>query len=187
MKSIKAAGTTGAMSPLPYSAMTVNGFLWATYGALLGEATILLPNVPGFFLGAYYLKTFNDHKADGVHMMPHFLGTAALIAGVSSSAAFLPVDTAISIIGTTGVIVVITMFGGPLAAIRDVIKSKSTAALPFAYTIATVANCSAWTGYGSFVIHDPMVWFPNAMGLGAGCVQLLLFARYGFHKPGTAE
>ena len=75
------------------------------------------------------------------------------------------------------------MFGGPLAAIKEVVRSKSTEALPFAFTVATCANCVAWTSYGAFVIHDWMVWFPNAMGLGAGLAQLGLFAKYGISRP----
>jgi len=35
----------------------------------------------------------------------------------------------------------------PLAAIKTVIRDKSTKALPFAMTLATFANCSLWFGY----------------------------------------
>ena len=64
-----------------------------------GEMTILLPNIPGFVLGAYYVKTFNEYKSDDVNMMPHYLGSGAMIAGVASAAAFLPLETAINVIG----------------------------------------------------------------------------------------
>jgi hypothetical protein len=47
---------------------------------------------------------------------------------------------------------------------------------------ATFCNASAWASYGIFVAGDPIIWGPNVLGLGAACVQLGLFAKYGIHK-----
>jgi solute carrier family 50 protein (sugar transporter) len=96
-------------------------------------------------------------------------------------------DVAINTLGYVGVGMVIVMFGGPLATIKTVLKEKSTASLPFGFTIASFVNCVAWTGYGAMVIHDPFIWVPNALGLASSIAQLGLFAKFGFAKAETAE
>lgn len=37
-------------------------------------------------------------------------------------------------------------------------------------------------GYGGLVIHDPIIWAPNVVGLLSGTAQLFLFAKYGVAK-----
>ena len=71
------------------------------------------------------------------------------------------------------------MFSGPLASIQAVIRDKSAASIPFAFTLASTANCTLWTSYGALVIHDPFVYGPNGLGLVASIVQLGLLARFG--------
>ena len=78
--------------------------------------------------------------------------------------------------------IVIVMFGGPLATLKTVWEEKSTASLPFAFSVASFANCLTWTAYGWCVIHDAYVWFPNGLGLLSSLAQFALFAKFGIHK-----
>ena len=91
-------------------------------------------------------------------------------------------DDAGFIIGHCAIVIVAVMFGGPLASISTVLKDKSTKSLPFAFTVATLVNCVAWSSYGIFVIDDYIVWLPNMLGLAAAIAQLGLFAKFGIHK-----
>jgi uncharacterized protein with PQ loop repeat len=75
------------------------------------------------------------------------------------------------------------MCAGPLVAIKDVLASKSTAALPFGMTVATFINCILWTVYGGAVLDNWQIYGPNALGLVSAIVQLGLFARFGFGPP----
>ena len=109
MKDIKAKGTTFGMSPLPFSAMMTNGFLWGIYGVLLQEPTIWVPNIPGAILGAYYLKTFHDFRDPDTNTTIHFVGSAGIIGMVAAAAVGLPTETAVNAIGSAGVAVVITV------------------------------------------------------------------------------
>jgi uncharacterized protein with PQ loop repeat len=68
-------------------------------------------------------------------------------------------------------------------AIRDVLDSKSTAALPFGMTVATFVTCILWTVYGSAVLDNWQIYGPNGLGLLSAIVQLGLFARFGFGPP----
>jgi len=106
----------------------------------------------------------------------------SLCSVATAASLYLPAETAAPIVGLEACAVVMVMFSGPLTTIKTVLKEKSTASLPFAFTMATIVNCVAWTGYGALVINDPLVYIPNSVGLMAGLVQLGLFARFGFHK-----
>ena len=44
---------------------------------------------------------------------------------------------------------------------------------------ATFFNALCWGGYGLLVAFDPYIYAPNLLGLGAACIQLALFAKYG--------
>ena len=73
----------------------------------------------------------------------------------------------------TGTGFVISMFGGPLAAMKTVIETKDTSSLPFTMTVATFVNCTLWTVYGTCVIEDFFIWFPNSLGLLSSFVQFV--------------
>lgn len=182
MREFKRNGTTGGVSPLPYTAMALNGYLWTIYGGLNNDPTIMLANVSGFILGTYYMSTYATYRPKDVSMTPHYAVGATVMSAAALAAVALPVETAIPLIGFTACAVVVVMFSGPLASIQTVLKEKSTASIPFSFTLATVVNCVSWAAYGYLVINDPFVWGPNTVGLAAGLVQLGLFAKFGFKK-----
>lgn len=181
MKTIKANGTTGEFPVLPYAAMCLNGVLWMTYGNLIGEMTVLLPNVSALILGSYYVYTYNQYKPANFNMTPYFGAIAGGTAAILAVANGLEASLATNVLGVCGNAVAIVMFTGPLMAMKTVIDQKSTASLPFAMTCATFLNCSLWVSYG-VMIDDPYIWFCNGLGLMSSFVQFGLFAKYGFPK-----
>merc|ERR1711920_802058 len=177
----------GAMPLLPYSAMFANGTIWVTYGALLGNPAIWLPNMPAVFFGALYSAIFLKNTPTGADWLPrtptyHALGVAGIVSVVLGSTFCLESSVAAQVVGILGNIVCVTMFAGPLSAIRTVLQEKSTRSLPLGMCIMTVVNCSLWTFYGAAMLEDPLIWFPNALGLLSGVVQLGLFMRFGIHR-----
>ena len=179
MRQFKADGTTGDVSPIPYAAMAANGFAWTTYGYLGGDYTIITANVSGCLLGLYYCQQFYQYRSPAAVVLPYYGGGAAFCASAAAAAAMLPTAQAQTLIGYGGVAVCLAMFSGPLASIQAVIRDKSAASIPFAFTLASTANCTLWTSYGALVIHDPFVYGPNGLGLVASIVQLGLLARFG--------
>eukprot|EP00299_Pterocystis_sp_00344_P007148 c2173_g1_i1.p1 GENE.c2173_g1_i1~~c2173_g1_i1.p1 ORF type:complete len:222 (-),score=48.22 c2173_g1_i1:65-730(-) len=177
MRKIRAAGTVGSMTPLPYTAMLTNGCLWMLYGGLCQNLTIVVPNISCVAFGAYYVATFARYTPRSA-MIPHYIGGASIIASAATLAAVLPTPTAINALGIMGCTVVVVMFSGPLAVFRTVIREKSTDSMHFGFTIAAFVNCVAWVSYG-VVINDIYLYLPNGLGLFSTIVQLFLFARYG--------
>jgi uncharacterized protein with PQ loop repeat len=182
MKQFAKTGTTGDVSCIPYAAMCANGALWVVYGALKGDMTIIVPNMSGFFFGAYYVKTFSRYAPDNVSMAPYYGGIAAMMSSVLGAAMCLDTGAAIDAIGLSGCAVVAVMFGGPLGSIKTVLKDKNTNSLPVPFTAAAFINCLCWVSYGSLVIDDIYVWGPNLAGLIASSAQIGLYAKFGLPK-----
>jgi hypothetical protein len=62
----RSEGTTGDVSIMPYTMMVANGTLWFTYGALLSNPTIMLPNITAIVLGSGYVATFLKYRSPQV-------------------------------------------------------------------------------------------------------------------------
>lgn len=180
MKQFKADKSTNEVSPIPYAAMTVNGALWVMYGLLKSDFTIILPNISGFFFGAYYTYTFSLYTER--NMIPYYAGVAAGIGFCATVATSLETAAAINAIGLFGCGIVATMFGGPLGSIKTVIEDENTDSLPVAFTLATFVNCTLWSSYGWFIIDDIYVWGPNLAGLVFSSVQIGLYGKYGLPR-----
>jgi len=187
MRRIVADKSVGKLPLLPYSAMFANGCIWTAYGVLQNNPAIWIPNTLGIVLGSLYSGVFLRYCPVGADWLPHtcyahmvgVLGVGSVVAG-----AWLCFDhsMATQIVGIMGNIVCITMFAGPLSAIRTVMREKCTRSLPFSFTIATMVNCSLWAFYGTFLLNDPLIIVPNALGLLSSLIQLGLFVRFGFAR-----
>lgn len=53
------------------------------------------------------------------------------------------------------------------------VADKSTASIPFAFTVATIVNCTLWTFYGTVINLDSYIWLPNTLGLASGLAQMV--------------
>lgn len=184
MRTIIQEKTTSKMPMLPFSAMCVNGAMWMTYGLLIGQPAIWVPNIPALVMGTLYTAIFALHVPRGADWLPrtrdhHVKGIGLLVGGTAAIAKALDRQTAGTVIGLGACTICVIMFSGPLVAIQTVLKEKSTRSLSFPMTLATVLNCALWTYYGLFMVHDPFVYVPNIMGLSAGITMVLLFAKFG--------
>lgn len=81
------------------------------------------------------------------------------------------------IMGYISVVVNICMYGSPLEVMRNVIHSKSAAALPIAFSAMSFVNCALWVVFGA-VDHDMFVLTPNAIATALSAVQIGLYLKY---------
>ena len=71
------------------------------------------------------------------------------------------------------------LFASPLAAVKNVIATKSAASIPLPFTIASTVNCSLWSIVGLLLLNDFNLYFPSVMGLLCALAQLFLKGVYG--------
>ena len=127
-------------------------------------------------MGAVYTGIFARYTHQS--MTKYFAGSSALCAFFLSSPMWAGTENAIQILGTFGCATAIVLMASPLTVVKTVIAQKSTAAMPFAVSLAMTMNGFCWFNYGWFVAADPYIYIPNILGFGAGLVQLSLFAIY---------
>ena len=77
-------------------------------------------------------------------------------------------------IGYFAMVLNVMMFYGPLAAAGDVIRTKSTASLPFAPIMWTLIASCLWCIYGIYIRELP-VYVPNALGILFATIQMTLY------------
>jgi len=192
MKQVEKVGDVGDLPLLPYAAMAVNGVGWMCYGWLApgeyGEPTIWVPNITAALFGSYYWSIYAKNTT--ASMAPWYGGGAIAVGGILGLAASSDTIGGYEprfILGLYLNAVVVAMFGGPLSALGNVIKTKNTASIPFPFAIATFANCLSWSMYGYMVVHDPLVYTCNLLGLGSAVAQLGCHAVYGIHSTTADE
>lgn len=187
MRQIKDENTTGKLPMLPYSTMFVCASVWTTYGLLASVPGIWMANVSGVVMGTYYIYTFCRYCPKDADWLPgkqihHKLACSSAVAFLATSAAVLPTETALFVLGMFGNLICVVMFSSPLAAIKTVLAEKRTRCLPFAFSFVGFVNCGLWTLYGLAVLHDPFIWFSNLVGFVAAAMQMALFARFGVYR-----
>lgn len=96
--------------------------------------------------------------------------------------AYLPQNMALNLLGITGNVMTIFMFGGPLTAIRTVVREQNTRALNLGFTCIVNLNCVLWFFYAYFMLDDPYIYLQDGVGILLATLQLGLFARYGVQR-----
>lgn len=175
-------GHVGDMPMLPYSAMASQGSVWTAYGLLLGNPAVWTPNFMAALLGMYYMRIYCKHCDVGHLLKSHIVKVLATMGFSVFAYTFLPHDVALNLLGITGNVMTIFMFGGPLAAIRTVIREQNTRALNLGFTCIVNLNCFLWFFYAYFMLDDPYIYLQDGIGIILATLQLGLFARYGIQR-----
>lgn len=81
------------------------------------------------------------------------------------------------VMGFVAVAINICMYGSPLEVMASVVRTKSAAALPIAFSAMSFVNCALWVVFGA-VDHDMFVLTPNAIATGLSAVQIGLYLIY---------
>ena len=175
--------SVGSMPILPYSSMAANGFVWSLYGWLVDSPAVKYANMMGALLGAYYFKEFKKYTPPGSNSLPgtvkqHMLVVTWIVFLNGFILSNFSRKTAAEIVGKEGILMFIVLFASPLAAVKEVIATKSAASIPLPFTIASTINCSLWSVTGLLFMKDFNIFFPSVMGLMCALAQLFLKGIY---------
>jgi len=173
--------SVGSLPLLPYSSMIANGFVWALYGHLAHLPNVKYANMIGIMLGTFYFKEWAGAAAESISgvIIYHKLAITWIVLLNVLVAARLPRKVATEIVGKEGVLVFILLFASPLSALKEVIATRSAAAIPLPFTVASTINCSLWSVVGLLLMNDFNIYFPSILGLICAMIQLFLKGFYG--------
>ncbi|KAK1942660.1 Bidirectional sugar transporter SWEET1 [Phytophthora citrophthora] len=179
------AKTTGEVQILPVVMLFTNCVVLVWYGYLSDNifplfVTAIMGLVTcGGFIAVFYRCTddkWSVHRICAVAVAVIILVCLYGVLGVEgvtgqSKSSLATAMGAISI-GTS-----IGLYGSPLATIRRVVRTKSTASMPFTLCLANFFNSVCWVVY-AIIIVDVWVLLPNAFGCVLTAIQLVLYVIY---------
>lgn len=182
-KSIIEDKSVGALSPLPFVSLLTNCIIWSYYGLLRADNTVLVPNAIGIATGLGCTLAYQKFAPN----FPTNLYAAASL--IVLFATVLALAGNFNLIGIVGCGLAVLVMGSPLATLKSVIQTKSTASLPFTTSFMGFCNSLSWSAYGLLVANDILIYGPNLVGLFLASIQMSLFAVFGLPpaKPMTVK
>jgi solute carrier family 50 (sugar transporter) len=184
IRQISKSKTVGNLPLLPHTSMVVNSALWAMYGVLKDEPSVIVANGVGFGLSTLYFREFIKYAPKESSTLPgpvflHIRAALTAIATALCTAAVFSRDKTAQVIGNAAVLFCMFLFASPLVAIKTVMATRSAESIPLPFTLATVTNCFLWSVVGRKQMKDFVIYFPNLVGLSFGLVQVVLKLIYG--------
>lgn len=164
--------SVGKLSILPPLSLFTNCVIWSWYAHLIGDTTVLLPNLTGVAFGAVYTGVYLKYATTS--QMKLLAASGATIAAVSAAALSFPSYQVLPYIGLTGDVLAVILMASPLATIRTVLAEKSTKAMPFPTSLVSpqrgpklkqkclrLKGCSIKTQTNSFAHLLPLSLLPQ--------------------------
>jgi solute carrier family 50 protein (sugar transporter) len=166
---------------LPYSSMVCSSILWVTYGLMKQDPRIWSGNGVGLIMGLVYLATFvRNHQTSSSSdaEKSNLPGTVSqhvnAVGAVALMTAYLASRQLTDVVGVLAMVFCVIMFGSPLAATKLVMQTKSSAHIPWPFTMASFTSCALWSVSGIFDMKDVAVIVPNVLGFALSTMQVLL-------------
>lgn len=173
MMSVIRYKSTLGMPLLSYSVMVASAYVWVLYGILLQRKRIIISSGAGMVLGALYFFILARYKR--IETIPkwfHLLCVTVIMITMSALAFCLERSEAIDMVGDMGAVFTLLMFAAPLSAIKTVIETNTSMAIPLPLTVASVVACALWSIVGLGKMHDEKVYVPEILGLVLSLVQV---------------
>jgi solute carrier family 50 protein (sugar transporter) len=168
--------SVGGYSLLPFASLLTNCIIWAFYGILKEDYTVLVPNIIGTFNGLVCVAVYKTYSSSSDLPISLCAFAILLFAGT------LFISDSANTLGLLGCGIAVVLMGSPLGSLSTVIREKSTASMPFFTSFTTWCNALSWSLYGLLVANDRMIYGPNILGFALASIQMGLFVLYGFPK-----
>merc|ERR1712151_159437 len=186
MMRIRRENSVGALPLLPFSSMTVNCFAWFTYGFLIAEPTIWIPNLITLPLTLSYVMQYITHSRQRkLYLFFHLLIILIAIVCTTMLTLQVPLKVSTQIIGTESMILAILRDCSSLVNVPEIIRKKCASPIPVAVTLASALNATLWLIYGKVNINDFKVYAPNLLRLLSNMYQLYLVKKYGINSKSS--
>ncbi|GFE53586.1 saliva family protein protein [Babesia ovis] len=168
--------STGNLKTLNFVTVAFANFLWSLYGMLFSNTVIILSSLPGFAMNCCYILVFHRycHDPQQMHILNVFYKVSALSCVILAIVyASIETTTYLNFIGLFGGSIQAFSYIAPLFSIREIMKQRSTSAMPTEISLANFIGSFFTLCYG-FIIWDYIVIAPNFIGMVSGLIQIVL-------------
>lgn len=176
----------------PYFFLFAQGYFWALYGLVVGNADIAAINILGVLVAGFYLIALSGHEDPDEQLQKvvdddnffreigtvrNLLGMATLACAIISACALTVEDQSLQseLIAYVALCFNMGMVLAPLRQCADAIKKRAMEGFPVALTIANFMSCGLWAQY-SALTHNMAYLVPNMLGLLCNGIQMCVVA-----------
>ncbi|GLC44748.1 hypothetical protein PLESTB_000969000 [Pleodorina starrii] len=167
----------GELNPLPLSVTIANCIAWCCFGLLKHDPFVTAPNTAGVLIAVFMtLTAYGLADEAGRHNMRFVCClTACVMPLLGVFTAFGATDAAMQagVWGLAGNVISLIYYAAPLSTMWEVIRTRNSASILVPLTMMNTLNAALWTTYGIAVL-EPLIWLPNAIGLGLSVLQVAL-------------
>ncbi|KAG2776844.1 hypothetical protein JG687_00019728 [Phytophthora cactorum] len=175
----------GSASILPFTTLWVCNHIWMLYGYVTGNlfpvfTTYAIGDALSIIFLAVYIRWATERKAVlktcSIALLCNAVVTMYVVLGMNG--AFQQSQhTMTLVVGIIAVASSLALYASPLAAIKVVLQTRSSASLPFAMILAGAINNLLWVVYG-FLVFDLFLIVPSSVNASLGLVQVALYGVY---------
>lgn len=176
-KDIIKSGSTHNVSVMPFLGGTAMGILMFQYSSILNDPAMTRVNIFGLILNICYLLCYYIYSHEKSVILTQMMYATVFI-GIMLGYSFWESPSLIEFrYGMIITILLMLLIASPLFSLSEIIRTKSTATLPFPLIVSGTLVTFQWLLYG-IIIKNEFIQFQNVVGLILSVVQLSLFAIY---------
>ena len=163
----------------------LNCILWSDYGLITNQFSIYLANGLGGTITLIYITIFLIHVADRKVLLSLFYNFFLICCIVEIYFVFYYL-VPFKVTGIIANIFNVLMYAAPGEKIYQICKGASYQLIPIWSTIGGTACSTSWMCYGIYQ-KDIYVVIPNALGVLASIVQIVIFVIYRRKQKNKAQ
>ena len=163
----------------------LNCILWSDYGLITNQFSIYLANGLGGTITLIYITIFLIHVADRKVLLSLFYNFFLICCIVEIYFVFYYLVPS-KVTGVIANVFNVLMYAAPGEKIYQICKGASYQLIPIWSTIGGTACSTSWMCYGIYQ-KDYYVVIPNALGVLASIVQIIIFVIYRRKQKNKAQ
>lgn len=170
---------TGSTPFLPFLMGLVTNIGCFLYGLLKWDVTILVVNSVGSVLHTFYVLVYLSYSSNKTSSFKQFMTAMLLMLGSYLYLTLVVGDRGKveNHLGLATCILILFANISPIAELRTIIRSRSSASLSFPWALGIFMNSLLWSMYG-MAIQDIYVLIPSLPGVCSSLLQFYLLLKY---------
>ncbi|XP_075237337.1 sugar transporter SWEET1 [Lycorma delicatula] len=176
-KDIVQKGSTKDIDPMPFIGGMVMSVLMLQHGLILNDPAMIPVNIFGFVLNFIYFLVYYSYSNERDSLHGKVSKGVALVAVLLGYVRWEYEENVEFRFGIIVTMLMLALVGAPLLHLGEIIKTKSTAGLPFPLILSGTVVTFLWLLYG-IIIKNIFIQVQNVVAFTLCATQLALFAIY---------
>jgi len=177
--------STGEVALLPVVTLLGSNCVVGMYAYMIDDIfPLLVTNIFGVTVSLGFIWVYHRHAEDraSIYQMCAAVGAVVVAVLLYTTLAALGATNqtrsqTANALGWLTIATSLVQFAAPLATVKKVIRTKSSASLPFTMCLLNIINGGMWVVYAA-IVSDMFVLSPNIVSVALGIVQVTLWVVY---------